>query len=213
MKHFEAPDGSIINISDSRIIAFGLSDEEILIVKNGVPMGDYELYVPNQVEDILAIRRDALIINSATIVPGERNLILEYYTELNGCYDESVFWIGYPMPPSHLRARFFCYENLDALSCVLPEKLVKAHQKAKKSRAFSKNLSDCIQILSMIRLKPGIKTTEMSEKLELPIRTVQRHIAALQAAGEWIEYDAKKRGWQLQYGVSILFGDHLKNDD
>ena len=65
-------------------------------------------------------------------------------------------------------------------------------------------------ILSLIRSHPGIKTQELVDKLEMPTRTIQRYISALQAAGEWIEYDTHTRGWQLQYGISILFGDHLK---
>ena len=43
-------------------------------------------------------------------------------------------------------------------------------------------------------------------------RTVQRYIAALQATGEWIEYDRTLKGWGLQKGVSILFGDHLDGE-
>lgn len=49
--------------------------------------------------------------------------------------------------------------------------------------------------------------------LALPLRIIQRNISTLQAAGEWIEYDTKKRGWYLQNGVSILFSDHLRETD
>lgn len=213
MKYFEAPDGSIIYIPKGRVIAFGFTTEEVETIKNCLPSDDHVVYVPDVVTDILAINHESLIIKADSVSPEDRDLIVEYYTELNGCFDETVFWLGYPKPPSHLRLKFYCYEHFDQLVFILPKKLIKAHQKVKKARAFSKNLADCLQILSMIRLKPGIKTQELSEKLELPIRTVQRHIAALQAAGEWIEYDTKKRGWQLQYGLSVLFGDHLKNYD
>ena len=65
-------------------------------------------------------------------------------------------------------------------------------------------------ILSLIRSHPGIKTQELVDKFEMPTRTIQRYIFALQAPGEWIEYDTHKRGWQLQYSISILFGFHLK---
>lgn len=67
-------------------------------------------------------------------------------------------------------------------------------------------------ILSIIRLQPGIRTQELADKLEVSVRTVQRHISTLQAAGEWIEYDTAKRGWRLQFGISVLFGDHLKDE-
>ena len=44
----------------------------------------------------------------------------------------------------------------------------------------------------------------------MQIRSVQRYIAALQATGEWIEYDRAVRGWKLFHGVSILYGDVWK---
>lgn len=194
-------------------MVYGLSPEEIQIVDNSIPSDKYEVYIPDVIQDIAAISRDALIINSAALKPPERELIVDCYTELSGSFDETVFWIGYPKPPSHLRAKFHCYDNFEQLSPVLSEKLIKAHQKVKKSNAFSKNLADCLLILSFIRSNPGIQTRELSEKLELPTRTIQRHIAALQATGEWIEYNTKKRGWQLQCGISILFGDHLDKAD
>ena len=106
-----------------------------------------------------------MLIKSDSITSEDRDAIIEWYTELHDCYDEYILWIGYPKSPSHLRQKFYCYENFEELVYILP------------------------------------------------MRTVQRHIATLQAAGEWIEYDTKKRGWQLQYGVSILFGDHLKDID
>lgn len=78
--------------------------------------------------------------------------------------------------------------------------------------SFSKKIANCLIILSSIRSKPGIKTQELSEKLEISTRTVQRYISTLQVAGEWIEYDPVKKGWTLSHGISILFGDHLKDE-
>lgn len=204
MKQSEVPKG--------RIMVYGFSDEDISIVENCTPSGEYEVYVPDIVQDILAISWDTLIVNSAAVSPEDRGLLIEYFTELNGSYPESVFWIGYPKPPSHLRRKFFCYKNFGELSCMLLEKLKKSHQKVKKSRGFSKNLADCLLILSLIRTHPGIKTRELVDKLEIPTRTVQRYISTLQAAGEWIEYNTAQKGWKLQYGISILFGDHLRED-
>ena len=68
------------------------------------------------------------------------------------------------------------------------------------------------QILALIRNHPGITTQKISEIIGLQPRTVQRYIAALQATGEWIEYDRTLKGWGLQKGVSILFGDHLDGE-
>ena len=37
--------------------------------------------------------------------------------------------------------------------------------------------------------------------------SVQRYIETLRVAGEWIEYDISHKGWTLQEGKSILWGD------
>lgn len=73
-------------------------------------------------------------------------------------------------------------------------------------------MADCIHILTLIRTNPGIKTQRLVELVGRPPRTVQRYIATLQEGGEWIEYDFTKKGWQLQYGVSVLFGDVWKEN-
>ena len=90
--------------------------------------------------------------------------------------------------------------------------LLSAHGKSKKAKDFSKKIAECLMILSLIRSHPNIRTQELADKLEIPTRTIQRYISALQAAGEWIAYDTHKRGWRLQYGISVLFGNHLKDD-
>lgn len=72
---------------------------------------------------------------------------------------------------------------------------------------YSKKLSNGISIISHIRKSPGISTEKLAELLEVSVRTVQRYIAALQAAGEWIEYDRKRKRWILHDGMSVLFGD------
>ena len=199
------------HFSVGRIIAFGLSHDDLNLLQNNLPTKEHELYVPDDVRDILALDNEAVIVNAASISKSERDTITDYYHDLGSSVSESVFWIGYPKPPANLRLRFLCYQSMNELACVLSEKLITAHRRIKKTRPFSKNLADCLIILSLIRSNPGIKTQELSERLELPKRTVQRHISTLQATGEWIEYNTHKRGWYLQYGVSILFGDHMDN--
>lgn len=210
MKTIVAPNGRQINIPEGRIMACGLTAEDIQLVECSIPSDEYEVYIPDIVTDIIAIDYDALIIKPSGISPEDREILIDYYTELGGSFDETIFWIGHLKPPSNLRPKFHYYENFGELSCVLPTKLKEAHHKVKNARAFSKKMADCLMILSLIRSHPGIKTKEMADKLELSIRTVQRYISTLQATGEWIEYDTAKRGWRLQDGISILFGDHLK---
>lgn len=205
MKTFLAPNGDHITVPDGRIITFGLSEEQNNLVKNALPTLGYELLDTDAPTDLIAIFASALIIIADALDTDSRDMISDYYTEIGGCTDETVFWLGYPKPPSHLRAKFKCYQSFEEFAVNLKYHLLSAHSKSKKAKDFSKQLMECLLIMKLIRSRPGIRTQELVEKLELSTRTVQRYISTLQAAGEWIAYDHTKKGWYLQDGVSPLF--------
>jgi hypothetical protein len=205
METFQAPDGTTIVIPDGRVTTYGLTAEQNRLVSAALPSKRHELYDTDVPTDLIAISAEALIINAASLDNDSREMIFDYYTEV-GVYD-AVFWLGEPMPPRGLRAKFKCYDNFEEIASNLKYHLLSAHSKAKKVKDFSKKLADSLLILSLIRSHPGIKTQELVEHTELQPRTVQRYIATLQAAGEWIEYDTAVRGWRLQHNISILFGD------
>lgn len=212
MEMFLAPNGERIAVPDGRVMTFGLSEEENMLVKGVLPAKNYELFVTDVPTDLIAISAAAVIINAAALDADSRDMIFDYYIELGADIDETVFWIGYPKPPHPLRARFKCYEYFPQLDLNLKYHLLTAHRKVKKAKDFSKKMADCLMILSLICLQPGIRTQELADKLEVSVRTVQRYISTLQAAGEWIEYDTAQKGWRLQFGISVLFGDHLKDE-
>lgn len=205
MKTFHAPNGEYITVPDGRVITFGLSEEQNNLVKYSLPTQGYELLDTDAPTDLIAISASALIIIADALDADSRAMISDYYTEIGGCTDETVFWLGYPKPPSHLRTKFKCYQSFEELSVNLKYHLLSAHSKSKKAKDFSKQLMDCLQIMKLIRSRPGIRTQELVEELELSTRTVQRYISTLQAAGEWIAYDHTKKGWYLQDGASPLF--------
>ena len=64
MKIFVAPDGSIISMPEGRVIAYGLSPNEIPFIEKCLSSKDYELYVPDDVRDILAVSCFALIVEA-----------------------------------------------------------------------------------------------------------------------------------------------------
>ena len=57
------------------------------------------------------------------------------------------------------------------------------------------------------KMLPDKKSVLLSEELEISQRSVQRYIATLKAAGEWIEYDKILKGWKLTDRKSVLWGD------
>ena len=134
-------------------------------------------------------------------------MIFDYYSQVNGCTDETVIWLGEPKPPKELQKFFKCYDSFDAITDKLKYLLLTAHSKSKKAHEYSEKLVNGLKILALIRSHPGISTQKLAELTELPLRSVQRYIAALQATGEWIEYDRSLRGCKLFHGISMLYGE------
>ena len=192
---------------DHRILTFGLTEAQNAWVEENLPTRDYEVFDTDAPTDVIAIGCQALIVNAAAMDGDAAGMIFDYYSQVNGCTDETVIWLGEPKPPKELRKFFKCYDSFDAIKDKLKYLLLTAHSKSKKAHEYSEKLVNGLKILALIRKHPGISTQKLSELTELPLRSVQRYIAALQATGEWIEYDRTLRGWKLFHGISILYGD------
>ena len=192
---------------EHHIITFGLTDEQNESVKACVPARDYEVFDTNAPTDIIAIGSVAMIIQASELDEDSVGMLFDYYTQVNGCTDETVIWLGEPKPSKELQKFFKCYISFADIEDKLKYLLLNAHSKSKKAAEYSEKLVNGLLILSIVRKKPGVTTKELAEKTGLPIRSVQRYIAALQAAGEWIEYDRTLRGWKLFQGISSLFGE------
>lgn len=192
---------------EQRIITFGLTEEENEIVKKNIPSQDYEVFDTDAPTDLIAIGCVAMIVQASALDEDSIGMLFDYYGDVNGCTDETVIWLGEPEAPKELRKFFKCYGGFVDIQDKLRYLLLNAHSKSKKAREYSEKLVYGLRILSNIRNHPGITTKKLAEDTELTVRSVQRYIAALQATGEWIEYDRKAKGWKLLDGVSILFGD------
>lgn len=192
---------------ENRVITFGLTGEQNTIVKQNVPTKDYEVFDTDAPTDVLAIGCTAMILYAPAMKQDAIEMLFDYYTQVDGCTDETILWLGEPKPPKSLQKFFKCYTSFDAIEKNLRYLLLHAHNKSRKAYEYSEKLANGLKILSLIRSHPGITTQRLMEELELPMRTVQRYIAALRATGEWIEYDRTIRGWKLSFGKSVLFGD------
>lgn len=192
---------------EHRIITFGLTDEQNELVKANVPAKDYEVFDTDAPTDLIAIGSIAMIIQASELDEDSVGMLFDYYTQINGCTDETVIWLGTSEPPKELQKFFKCYPSFTDIEDKLKYLLLNAHSKSKKAAEYSEKLVNGLLILSIIRKKQGVTTKELAEKTGLPIRSVQRYIAALQATGEWIEYDRMLKGWKLFHGISMLFGD------
>lgn len=192
------------------VTTYGLSEEQNQFVESCFPTKAYSLcncnyYEDNNFIDWIATPNDVFIINAQVFPEHARDLIWDYYAEINESFDETVIWLGEPKPPRKIEKNFKCYESFDEIKDNLKYILLNAHKKIQRASEYCKTLEKGIRILSLIRKHPGISTKELSQKTDMSIRSVQRYIEALQTAGEWIEYDSQKRGWQLHDGYSVLF--------
>ena len=197
---------------DYRINTFGLTEEQNAHVKANLPSHDCELYIADDPTDLIAINCEAMIVSASAMEQDSADMIFDLYTQIDGCTDETVIWLGEPKPPKELQKFFKCYDSFEAIADKLKYLLLTAHSKSKKAHEYSEKLVNGLKILALIRSNPGISTQKLAELTELPLRSVQRYIAALQATGEWIEYDRSLRGWKLFHGISMLYGEVWKEE-
>jgi len=205
MKKVFAPNGNYIIVPDDRVMTFGLTKMQNESVGKVLPIKECELYVTDVPEDLIAISASAVIINAEKLSKSNVDMMFNYYSEIGKSADETVYWIGVPEPPKQLQKVIRTYSCFDELSVELKYQLLTAYRKSRKAKDFSRKMADCIKIISLVKARPGIKTQEIAERLEVSTRTVQRYISTLQVAGEGIEYDNTKKGWFLPGNYSILF--------
>ena len=185
---------------------FGLTDEQIAVVEKNLPVKDCEIMKTDCFSDIVATTEMAIIVIWEKLSADERDLLIGFYSEI-APFSETMILIGNVDIPNELKNFVSIYDSFEKFSANMKYVLLGAYKKSKKNENFSSTLANTIMILSQIRNKPFVTTKELSDKLELSERTIQRYIETLRVAGEWIEYDTSKRGWKLTDGKSILWGD------
>ena len=188
------------------IATFGLNEDENAYIEKNLPQKECEIMDTDVVTDIVAASEFAVIVRADAMSQADMDLLYDYYGEV-APLSETVIFIGDVMIPAKLRNHIAVYKDFDTLKENLKYILLSAYRKQKKSENFSATLANAILILSTIRRQPYITSAELAEKLELSQRSVQRYIETLRVAGEWIEYDTAHKGWHLQVGKSVLWGD------
>ena len=188
------------------IATFGLDEEENAYIEKYLPQKECEIMDTDVVTDIVASSEFAVIVRADAMSQSDMELLYDYYGEV-APLSETVIFIGDVTIPANLKNHIVVYKDFDTLKENLKYILLSAYRKQKKSENFSATLANAILILSTIRRQPYITSAELAEKLEISPRSVQRYIETLRVAGEWIEYDTTHKGWYLQVGKSVLWGD------
>lgn len=186
------------------VFSYGFAAIEENYIKTMLP-NKKSVFTPTDCfTDIIACNSYAVFINTATASDSDLNMLWDYYLEV-GATPETVILVGNIDIPKRMKKQIRVYASFDDLQPELKYILLSAYRNNKKIENFSITLANSITILSKIRLCPGTTTTQLAEELEISKRSVQRYIATLSAAGEWIEYDRTSRGWKLTEGKSVLW--------
>ena len=123
---------------DYRVNTFGLATEENALVEENLPTRAYELYIADSPTDVIAIGCDAMIVNAIALDQDSADMIFDLYSQIDGCTNETVIWLGEPKPPKELRKFFKCYDSFDAIKDKLKYLLLTAHSKSKKAHVQRK---------------------------------------------------------------------------
>ena len=192
---------------NENIIVYGF-DEELDFIESIVPWKGTAIFDTDCTTDLIAIGCYASITNLSKIKDKELQILYDYYLDVLDPIEVPIL-IGIPsLPvPMQLSNVFVHYESLEKAKEKLKYDLLAAYRRQKKNTTFSRTIANALVVLTQIRKHPGVTTEILSEILELSPRTIQRYIESLRIAGEWITYNPSKKGWELQDGKSILFGD------
>ena len=192
---------------NENIIVYGF-DDELDFIESIVPWKGTAILDTDCTTDLIAIGCYASITNLSKIKDEELQILYDFYLDVLDPIEVPIL-IGIPsLPvPMQLSNVFVHYESLEKAKEKLKYDLLAAYRRQKKNTKFSRTIANALVVLTQIRKHPGVTTEKLSEILELSPRTIQRYIESLRIAGEWITYNPSKKGWELQYGKSILFGD------
>ena len=99
-----------------RVMTFGLSEDELEVLRNSLPSKNTEVFDTDEVTDLVALAAEVLIIKADALDKEGRELLLDYYNEVGDSCDEAVFWIGKPCMPKKLMKWFKVFVSFDDLA-------------------------------------------------------------------------------------------------
>lgn len=194
----------------SNVLIYGITDEQLVFVHENLPnTNTVVIDCSDCFTDIIATAYIAVIINPVLLTAGN----IEYFNELVADVDNTSGTLIFTKPHNILNqlsksVKYQVFTDDFDFEDRIKYILLESSRTEKRNSAYSDTISQTIRVLSEIRKHPYITTAELAEKIERNTRTVQRYITTLNCAGEFIEYDRKKKGWFLYENKSVLWGDY-----
>lgn len=192
------------------VLTYGISEKQSDLLMNNLPATNVDVIDCSECfTDLIATNYIAVVINPAAlsdehiayfeemvenfIITKEKILFVENHPILNELSNDIKYTVFSDDFDFEAKIKYIL---LDAL------------REEKKVKTYSDTISQTIRVLSEIRRKPYITTNQLATIIERTPRTVQRYINTLICAGEFIEYDRKKKGWYIVENKSVLWGDY-----
>lgn len=192
------------------VLVYGISDEEFAIICEELPSSDIRvLDCSDCFTDIIALPYIAVVLNPEVVEQEHIDYFNEYANEVLYFTEKIIFTKSHPILEGlNKNVKHTVLDGEFELKSKIKYLLLEATRSERRNDTYSDTIAQTIRVLSEIRKHPGITTAELAEIIERNAKTVQRYITTLNCAGEFIEYDRKKKGWFLFENKSVLWGDY-----
>ena len=194
----------------SNVLIYGITDEQLVFVHENLPnTNTVVIDCSDCFTDIIATAYIAVIINPELLTAENIEYFNELVSDVGNTSGTLIFTkTHYILSQLNKSVKYQVFANDFEFEDKIKYILLESSRTEKRNNAYSDTISQTIRVLSEIRKHPYITTAELAEKIERNARTVQRYITTLNCAGEFIEYDRKKKGWFLYENKSVLWGDY-----
>jgi len=192
------------------VLVYGISDNQFAIICEELPSSDIRVVdCSDCFTDIIALPYIAVILNPDVMEQEHIDYFNDYANEVLYFTEKIIFTKDHPvLKQLNKNVKHVVLDGDFEIKAKIKYLLLDATRSDRRNDTYSDTISQTIRVLSEIRKHPGITTAELAEIIERNAKTVQRYITTLNCAGEFIEYDRKKKGWFLFDNKSVLWGDY-----
>lgn len=192
------------------VLTYGISEKQSALLMNNLPATNIDIVDCSECfTDLIATNYIVVVINPADLSTEH----IAYFNEMVENFiitkEKILFVSNHPILNELSNdIKYTVFSDDFDFEAKIKYILLDALREEKKVKTYSDTISQTIRVLSEIRRKPYITTNQLSTIIERTPRTVQRYINTLICAGEFIEYDRKKKGWYIFENKSVLWGDY-----
>ncbi len=129
--------------------AYGLSGDQIGIIKENIPTKKCEVMDTDCFSDIVACSEMAIIVIWDKLTADDKSLLIDFYSEI-APFSETMVLIGAPDIPDEFKKEVSIYPTFDEFSANAKYVLLSAYRRTKKNENFSTTLANSIMILNLI---------------------------------------------------------------